>query len=179
MKHKEFEKGMVSTAGLRSQMDRMGQRSLIVRLLGACILVVALLGLYGCSTGPAENEILLQIQLDTAEDIGLLIVDWSGGGSDGSGGVSNANKTLLRRGEKFGFSLMRDNFEHPDDLHSLELLFRVITEYQDPNMPNEYPEELTKPTNPISFDVAFGNAYKIRISGDAASGYTATYEPAA
>ncbi|NMA66042.1 MAG: hypothetical protein GX957_07335 [Clostridiaceae bacterium] len=47
----------------------------------------------------ADDEIRLEIQLDVEEDIGLFIIDREVGGNDFSGGLSNADKSLLKHDE--------------------------------------------------------------------------------
>lgn len=44
---------------------------------------------------PAADEIALRIQLDTKEDVGLLVYDYRAEGRDYSGGISNADGSLL------------------------------------------------------------------------------------
>lgn len=124
-----------------------------------------------------ENEILLDIQLDTADDIGLLLINWDGGGSRGSGGSSNADKTLLKHDERFTWALERAAFEHPDNLETLALDFGVVTQYVEPNYEDVYPADITYYTDSISFDAEFGNVYHVRISGSPEDGFTAAYDP--
>ena len=45
---------------------------------------------------PAEDEIALQIQFDIKEDIGLLVYDYCADGHAYSGGMSNADKSLIQ-----------------------------------------------------------------------------------
>ena len=42
---------------------------------------------------PADDEIALHIQLDTKEDIGLLVYDYRADGQEYSGGTSNADRS--------------------------------------------------------------------------------------
>ncbi len=49
---------------------------------------------------PADDEITLHIQLDTEEDVGLLIYDYCANGHEYSGGISNADRSLLKRNEE-------------------------------------------------------------------------------
>ena len=45
---------------------------------------------------PADDEIALHIQLDTEEDIGLLVYDYRADGHEYSGGISNADESLIK-----------------------------------------------------------------------------------
>lgn len=45
---------------------------------------------------PAADEIALHIQLDTEEDIGLLVYDYRADGHEYSGGISNADGSLIK-----------------------------------------------------------------------------------
>ena len=49
---------------------------------------------------PADDEIVLNIQLNTKEDIGLLIYDYCANGHQYSGGMSNADRSLLKRDDR-------------------------------------------------------------------------------
>lgn len=43
---------------------------------------------------PADDEITLHIQLDTEEDVGLLIYDYCANGHEYSGGIITNNKSI-------------------------------------------------------------------------------------
>lgn len=45
---------------------------------------------------PADDEIALHIQLDIDRDIGLLVFDYYADGQEHSGGVSNADRSLMK-----------------------------------------------------------------------------------
>ena len=45
---------------------------------------------------PANDEIALHIQLDTQEDIGLLVYDYRADSHEYSGGISNADGSLIK-----------------------------------------------------------------------------------
>ena len=45
---------------------------------------------------PADDEIALHIQLDTEEDVGLLVYDYCADGHKYSGGISNADGSLIK-----------------------------------------------------------------------------------
>ena len=45
---------------------------------------------------PAADEIALHLQLDTEEDIGLLVYDYRADSHEYSGGISNADGSLIK-----------------------------------------------------------------------------------
>ena len=74
-----------------------------MRKSGITIAVLLVLELTSCFTQmtrdaymPAEDEIALQIQFDIKEDIGLLVYDYCADGHAYSGGMSNADKSLIQ-----------------------------------------------------------------------------------
>lgn len=122
-----------------------------------------------------DDEIALYIQLDTKEDIGLLVFDYSANGTKYSGGTSNADKSLLKHDEQLIEVWNQDSLNCFTDSVELHIQFRVITEYTDPNYENIYPESITKYMEPISFKASFGESYYFTITGDNISGYTLAF----
>ena len=127
---------------------------------------------------PADDEIALYIQLDTKEDIGLLVFDYSVNGHEFSGGMSNADKSLLKHDEllievwnREQLLWNEEQLQYSADTIELSIQFRIITEYADPNYENIYPENLTKYLEKISFEAHFGEVYSFTITGDNISGY--------
>lgn len=120
-----------------------------------------------------EDDIALRIQLDTKEDIGLLVVDYTVNGTEGSGGVSNADKSLIKHDERLTFTINKQHYDNPTGAVDLTVRFTVVTKYFEPNYENDYPAEYTKPMNEISLKADFGKSYSIKISGDKTSGYKA------
>ena len=104
----------------------------------------------------AEDEIKLIIQLDVKEDIGLLILDNNLDGTETIGGISNADKSMLRHDDLLDWTLSKQDYGNPADSVNLSIRFRVITEYCEPNYESIYPEEYTVLLDPISFDADFG-----------------------
>lgn len=145
-------------------------------------IVLMILALFGCSKPndgtyeASDDEIALQIQLDIKEDIGLLIVDYEANDSSGSGGTSNADKSLLKHDELLIYTLDKQNFKNPSDVENLSIQFSIITEYVDPNYENIYPEEYTKEMDAIALHAKFGESYYITITGDKINGYEAVLE---
>ena len=120
------------------------------------------------------DEIALIIQLNTEEDIGLLVFDYSVDGREQSGGISNANKTLLKHDEQLIVVWNREELECSADVVNLSIQFRIITEYIDPNYENVYPDSITRTLAPISFEARFGESYSFVITGDNKNGYQIT-----
>lgn len=147
------------------------------------IVLVLIFALSGCHSAEdttakvADDEIALQIKLDIKEDIGLLIVNYDANGSKGSGGTSNADKSLLKHDELLIYTLRKQDFDNPSDAENMSVQFTVITEYVEPNYENIYPAEYTKPMDAISVKANFGESYFITISGDKTNGYEAVLEP--
>lgn len=154
----------------------MSKKRIVIAIV---IVMVAVLGLglilYKQTTPgeyvPADDEIALYIQLDTKEDIGLLVFDYSANGSEQSGGMANADKSLIKHNERLINVWNRETLQCSDDTVELSIRFRIITEYVDPNFENIYPEELTRYLEKISFEARFGEAYSFTITGDSAGGY--------
>ena len=117
------------------------------------------------------DEIALNIQLNTEEDFGLLVLDYSVDGREQSGGISNADKTELKHDEQLVWIWNREDLQCSADVINLTIRFRIITEYVDPNYENLYPDSLTRTLAPISFEARFGEAYSFVITGNSNNGY--------
>lgn len=122
---------------------------------------------------PADDEIVLNIQLDTKEDIGLLIYDYCANDHQCSGGMSNADRSLLKRDDRLVVVWNKQALNEPSSNVELSVQFRIITEYVDPNYENIYPEEITQYLAPISWGAHLGGAYCVTITGDKVNGYAA------
>ena len=148
-------------------------------------LVLLIMALSVCMSGcsgddapplAAEDEIKLIIQLDVKEDIGLLFLDNSLDGTETIGGISNADKSMLRHDDLLDWTLSKQDYGNPADSVNLSIRFRIITEYCEPNYESIYPEEYTVLLDPISFDADFGETYHITITGDKENGYQAVLD---
>ena len=117
---------------------------------------------------PAADEIALHLQLDTEEDIGLLVYDYRADSHEYSGGISNAD------GSDNIVVLNKEELNNIADTFELSMQFRIITEYVAPNYENVYPDDITKYMEPISWDAHFGESYFITITGDKTNGYKVT-----
>ena len=122
---------------------------------------------------PAEDEIALQIQFDIKEDIGLLAYDYCADGHAYSGGMSNADKSLIKRDSKNIIVWNKEELGSSSDTVGLSIQFRIITEYVEPNFEYIYPEDITRYIDPISWEAHFGESYDITITGDRINGYQA------
>ena len=110
--------------------------------IGIAAAIAAVLGLgfilcnqtkYSGGYVPADDEIALQIKLDTKEDFGLLLIEYDANGSGGRGGMSNADKSLLKHDAQLFYTLPEHAFDDPSDLEDLSIRFTIITEYVEPN----------------------------------------------
>ena len=122
---------------------------------------------------PAADEIALHLQLDTEEDIGLLVYDYRANGHEYSGGTSNADGSFIKHDSDIIAALKKEELHSSADTVELSIQFRIITEYVAPNYENIYPDDITKYIEPVSWEAHFGESYFITISGDKANGYEA------
>ncbi|MBD5560964.1 MAG: hypothetical protein HDQ87_11580 [Clostridia bacterium] len=152
---------------------RLWARALAV--LTAAVGLAALMGCQATEPEPTSEELMLVIDLDTEDDIGLLVIDYEGEGVEGSGGVSNADKTVLRRGEKLFFTLDKEqeHYDDPDKLENLTVRFSVVDPGIEPNIDNVYPAESVSPLEPVTVPVSFGESAHLAVRGSRPDGYTA------
>ena len=122
---------------------------------------------------PADDEIALHLQLDTEEDIGLLVYDYRADSHEYSGGISNADGSLIKHDSDNILVLNKEDLNNIADTFELSMQFRIITEYVAPNYENAYPDGITKYMEPISWEAHFGESYFITITGDRVDGYKA------
>ena len=122
---------------------------------------------------PAADEIALHLQLDTEEDIGLLVYDYRVDGHEYSGGISNADRSLIKHDSDNIVVWNKEELNNISDTFELSMQFRIITEYVAPNYDNIYPDVITKYMEPISWEARFGESYFITITGDKTNGYKA------
>ena len=122
---------------------------------------------------PANDEIALHIQLDTQEDIGLLVYDYRADSHEYSGGISNADGSLIKHDSDNIVVWNKEELNNLSDTFELSMQFRIITEYVAPNYENVYPDDITKYVVPISWEAHLGESYFITITGDKTNGYKA------
>ena len=122
---------------------------------------------------PAADEIVLHIQLDVEEDVGLLVYDYCADSREYSGGISNAGRSLIKHDSDIIIVWNKEELNNLSDAFDLSVQFRIITEYVDPNYENVYPDDITKYMEPISWKANFGESYFITITGDKTNGYKA------
>ncbi len=145
------------------------------------LLVLAMLYAFaGCNyTGyeiPDEDKILVNIQLDLDEDIGLLLTEWDINGQTGGSGACNADRSMLKRDSSNEWEFDRVMLEKPANTYEVKLKFIVVTEYFDPNYDFDYPDEYKKPMNEIAFTAKFGETYYVTITGGHQDGYQAVLQ---
>ena len=120
----------------------------------------------------ADDEIVMHIQLDTKEDIGLIVFDYIVDGHEYSGGIANADKSLISHDSKEIQVWNKQELNTSSDSVDISMHFRIITEYVDPNYENIYPNDITKNIGlPISWNAKFGEEYFVTITGDNLNGY--------
>lgn len=122
---------------------------------------------------PADDEVALHIQLDTEEDVGLLVYDYRAGGHEYSGGISNADGSPIKHDSDNIVVWNKGELNNLSDTFDLAMQFRIITEYVPPNYENIYPDNITKYIEPISWEAHFGESYFITLAGDKTNGYQA------
>ena len=122
---------------------------------------------------PAADKIALHLQLDTEEDIGLLVYDYRADSHEYSGGISNADGSLIKHDSDNIVVLNKEELNNIADTFELSMQFRIITEYVAPNYENIYPDDITRYMEPISWEAHLGESYFITITGDKANGYQA------
>lgn len=115
---------------------------------------------------PAGDEIALHIQLDTKEDIGLLVYDYRADSHEYSGGISNADGSLIAHDSDNIVVWNKEELNDLSDTFELSMQFRIITEYMAPNYENVYPDDITKYMEPISWEARFGESYFITITDE-------------
>ena len=115
---------------------------------------------------PADDEIALHVHLQTTEDIGLLVYDYRANGHEYSGGMSNADRSLIQRDSDIVIVWKKEELNCSSDTVALTVQFRIITEYVTPNFENIYPEDITRYIDPISWEAHFGESYFITITDD-------------
>lgn len=156
---------------MKMKKKKVGAIAGMAMMLGLCLVIFN--QFIGNKYVPAADEIALQIQVDTKEDIGLLVYDYQAGGRTYSGGISNADGSLIKRDSENIVVLNREELNQSDDSFELSMQFRVITEYVTPNFENIYPEDITKYAEPIAWEAGFGETYHITITGNRVDGYEA------
>lgn len=146
----------------------------VIVIIAAAVLTGLFLGykwLFPGEYKAGEDEIALKIRLNLGEDVGLIVFDYTVDGHPHGGGISNADKSMIRHDDEIINTWNREDLNSQADKVSLTMNFRIITEYTDPNFENIYPEEITARTERISWDAYFGRMYDIIITGNKTDGY--------
>ncbi len=112
--------------------------------------------------------------MDIEEDIGLLVFDYNADGREYSGGISNADRSLIKHNSDVLQVWNRQELNSSADTVELSIQFRIIMEYVEPNFENIYSEDITEYIDtPVSLNADFGEEYFILITGNKESGYKA------
>ncbi len=157
----------------------MNIKKIVITIVVAITLVLGLLLLlckqiFFDEYKPADDEITLHVQMNTKEDIGLLVFDYYADDVEFSGGISNADKSLIKNNSDIVIVWNKQELKSSYNDVELKIYFRIITEYVKPNYDNIYPENITQYIDtPISWKAHFGEEYFITIIGDKANGYKA------
>ncbi|MBO4363441.1 MAG: hypothetical protein J5912_03565 [Clostridia bacterium] len=127
---------------------------------------------------PGDDEIAMFFVLDMQEDIGLIVFDYTVDGQEHGGGVSNADRSMIKKDDVIVDVWNKEHLKCDPSAAAVDLTvsLRIITEYVDPNFENIYPEELTKRLEPVSWRAEFGRSYNVYISGSKAEGYKVSVE---
>lgn len=155
----------------------MGRKKIWILIAIAAVLVFGFM-LYSQMRSkkyvPANDEVVLHIQFDTKDDISLLVYDYRVDDHEYSGGISNADKSLIKHDSDVIVVWSREGLGACSDAVEFSIQCRIITEYVNPNYENVYPESITKYANPLSLEARFGKTYFVTITGDKTNGYIAT-----
>ena len=87
--------------------------------------------------------------------------------------MSNADGSLIKHDSDVIVVWNKEELNSLSDTFELSMQLRIITEYVAPNYENVYPDNITKYTEPISWEAHFGESYFITITGNKTSGYKA------
>lgn len=142
---------------------------LVLALICAVIMIRSF-----CNAVPAaeDDEIKVNIRLDLDEDIGLLLINYNVNGADGVGGISNADKSMMKKDSKdLYWSFYKRQLDAPADTVAATLDFTAVTKYFSPNYDNIYPEEYMVSMGDITFPADFGKTYCVKITGSKINGY--------
>lgn len=151
------------------------------KIIGIIVAIVIVLGLslIICNQiipneyEPDDDEIALHIQLDVEEDVGLLVYDYCADSHEYSGGISNADGSLIEHDSDNIVVWNKEELNNFSATFEMSMHFRIITEYVAPNYENIYPNDITEYMEPISWEADFGESYFITITGDKTNGYKA------
>ena len=138
--------------------DKM-KKALVIFLVTIFVLIAAFLVFRESSPKDfvvGDNEIALYIQMDTKEDIGLLVFDYSVNGSEHSGGISNADKSLMKHDELLIHVWNKENLQCSADTVAFSIQRPRTTEYAYHNYNDIYPAHLTNYLERITYKAHFG-----------------------
>lgn len=131
---------------------------------------------YASDYVPSEDEIVLHVQFDLKEDVGLLVFDYEVDDHTYSGGMSNADGSLLQKKSDNVQVFKKEDLNCEGGVVDFTIQFRIITEYVTPNFENIYAEDITKYLDPISWQAEFGQSYYVTITGDKTNRYNVIFD---
>ena len=152
--------------------------TVILIILGLSFLFAAIRFTKAGDTAPQaeDDEIKVNIQFDLDEDIGLFLIDYDVEGNQGKGGISNADKSMLKKDQTDLFwSFDKEHFGVSANTADVAMHFTVVTQYFDPNYDNIYPDAYTIPAGTVSFTAQFGEIYYVTITGNKDDGYQTAF----
>lgn len=168
---------LIITSSISWRVNKVNKKKIRIAIAIMVVLVFGLIlytQLFSDKYKPTDDEIALHIQMNTKEDVGLLVYDYCVDDEEYSGGMSNADKSLIKRNSDNIMVWNKQELNCSSDAVNLSINFRIITEYVEPNYENTYPKNITQYIDtPISWKAQFGQEYFITITGDKANGYKA------
>lgn len=154
------------------------KRHLSKKIFPILFIVILILGCFHYLTSskeyaPQEDELVLHIQLNTDDEVGLIVYDYEIEDHQYSGDISNADSSLIKQGEDNIVLLKQSDLNCLSQSFDFSIQIRIINEYVQPNFENIYDEDITEYTYPITFNAEFGNSYYISVIGNKQIGYKA------
>ena len=125
-----------------------------------------------------DDEIAVVITLDTKEDIGLILFDYTADGNEYSGVLSNTDQSPIKHDTVIIQTFNKEQLNCSSNMiEQFIMKFTIITENVDQNPNNIYPIEIKKDLVPLSNPYTwFGKTViKITITGDKDGGYIITF----
>lgn len=146
---------------------RIAMAVVIIGMAGILFLI-----LYSRPYDPSSEQIAFRVYMHTDEDIGLLVYDYQINDHMYSGGISNADRSMIRKDSDDNYIVLnRTELDDAEEPVHVKLSFRIITEYTDPNFENIYPEEITESIAPMDLTVSYGQMINLYITGNRDDGY--------
>ena len=107
-------------------MNKKKNRVAIVIMIALVFVFILCIQLIPDEYKPADDEIALHIQMNTKEDIGLLVFDYYVDDEEYSGGISNADKSLIKSNSDSIMVWNKQELSSSSDAVELSRHFRMI-----------------------------------------------------